>query len=156
MDGIISTIFLFLGPLTGLILLLGIFSKMSQFKRIWMLLIGLCLLSMPLIYFYLGNISYKKCRRQVLGTYFLNKDPKSHLTLYNDGSYVLDTNRYFKNAGRGKWNIEVVDLPYLELTFVNNNVEQFEISYTDEVTMLKYGIMGEKTSIRFRKITLKN
>ncbi|TAE35163.1 MAG: hypothetical protein EAY66_09670 [Sphingobacteriales bacterium] len=156
MEGIFSMLFIFILPLFGGVMLLDIFRKMSKFKRIRNLIVGLSLLSMPFIYFYIGNSNYKKSRQQLIGKYYLNKDTSTHLTLYNDSLFTLDSNRHFKNAGKGKWDMLQEDMYVLELTFSNNQVERFEISQMTDTIIIQYGMVGDQSNILFLKTTQKH
>ncbi|WNM18702.1 hypothetical protein [Flavobacterium capsici] len=103
-------------PLIGFILALWGFLNIRKGKSNKLLFTGLGLLSLPVIHIAFVSLFQLNLSHKIAGDYNLGNEQKI-LTIYDNGTFVLNKSEQFNGSGEGTWKIKQIETPLLILDF---------------------------------------
>lgn len=100
--------------------------------------IGLFLLALPFLHGLLIHFSNNELKNKIAGNYAVNGS-EPILKLNDDGTFYLKQSLNYTSYGKGKWDIEIIDLEYVILNFIDpkQGSLSFEINENKNVIELK-------------------
>ena len=139
-------------PLIGIILTIVGILKIKNGSTYKTLYIGLGLIALPIIHLALVSVFQLNLEKQITGNYNLGKE-KEILNIYDNGTFKLNKSRQYDNVGKGKWEIQDIDMPILILDFdsIRKSDLWLVIDSNEKQIVLKTMPWGNNISTEFIK-----
>lgn len=114
-------------PLVAIILI--VVGRMKKSKT--NIKIGLFLLALPFLHGLLIHFNNNKLKNKIAGNYAINSS-EPILKLNDDGTFYLRQSLNYTSYGKGKWDIEIIDLKYVKLDFKDNKQNDLLLEIDEE------------------------